>query len=79
MLSLALLTPNTEAAAGIESLVQDSGVFKLVFKGPPEPIHNVMRAIRTHDPELILLDVADWERVAPLSAQFRTGNVRALM
>jgi len=79
MLSLALLTPNTAATAGIESLVQESRVFRLVFKGPPEPIHNVMRAIRTHSPELILLDVSDWQRVSALAGQIGTADVRSLM
>jgi pilus assembly protein CpaE len=79
MLSLVVLTPNTAAAAAIERLVEGTGALKPVFKGPPEPMHSTMRAVRVHDPELVLLDVGDWQRVAPLAEQIRTGNIRAVI
>jgi len=74
MLNICVLTPNSVAAEGIEQLTEGSGVFKLVFKRPPEPVHEIIRAIRTESPVLVLLDVADWVRVEPLAVHIKSTN-----
>ena len=75
MLSLALLTPNALAADGIEHLTQESGLFKLVFKGlPMPPIPTIMRALGVHAPELVLLDLGDWDAVSAVVEHIRESN-----
>ena len=77
MLSLALLTPNALAAEGIAQLAQESGLFKLVYKvSPQQPIATVLRTLAVHDPELILLDLADWESLSVLAKHIRTSSLQ---
>jgi pilus assembly protein CpaE len=79
MLNVVLLTPNTLAADAIEQLTQEAGVFKLVLKGAPiPPVANVLRALRAHVVDLILLDVGEWGEVSLLASQIQrsgTGGV----
>ena len=67
MLTVMLLTPNSASASFVENLIHESGVFRLVVK--PSPIrspHETMRLIGVHDPEVILLDLADWSAISSL-------------
>jgi len=78
MLSLAILTPNAFAEEGIEQLAQESGLFKVVFKASPAtPAPVILRNLAVHDPEVILLDVGDWETIGPLAEQIRDSDFRA--
>jgi pilus assembly protein CpaE len=78
MLSLALVTSNALAAQGIEQLAEESGLFKLVFKGSPNPAAIVLRAIVVNDPDVILLDVGDWETASAFAKQLKDSNFRAV-
>ena len=78
MLSLALLTPNSFAAEGIEQLTQESGLFKVAFKASTEASANAtVRTLSVHDVDVILLDVGDRERAAMLGQQIHDLNPRA--
>ncbi len=80
MLNLVLLTPNTTAANAIEQLTQEAGVFKIVLKGSPvPPLANVLRALRAHDVDLILVDVGDWGEVSLLVSQIQRSGAGAPM
>ncbi len=80
MLSLVLLTPNAVAANGIEQMIQESNLFKVVFKeSPASSVREVVRAVRTHDPHLILLDLGEWEEASALVAQIKRFNLRAVI
>lgn len=79
MLSVMLLTPNADTAAGIECLLQPSGVFKLATKASPmRSTHEAMRMIGVHDPEVILMDLGDWHGVAGLARQLKHTSCRAV-
>jgi MinD-like ATPase involved in chromosome partitioning or flagellar assembly len=76
---VALLTPNALTAAGIEQLTQESGLFKLVFKGSPiPPVGTVMRALSAHGPEVILLDLGDWDSVSVLAKHIKESKFRGV-
>ena len=80
MLSVMLLTPNAATADVIERLLQESGVFKLVAKGSPiRSVHEVIRLVGVHDPELILFDLDDWTAVSALARHIKSSHVRGVM
>jgi pilus assembly protein CpaE len=79
LLSVLLLTPSATKSHVIEDLLQESSVFKLIAKGSPlRSAHEVMRLIRIHDPELILLDLAEWAEVSHLARQIKNAKLRAV-
>jgi pilus assembly protein CpaE len=79
LLTVALLTPNPVAADAIEQLLQESAVFNLVFRASPIPdAHDVTRALRTHDPEVLLLDIGDWDVASALVLQIKQLKTRAV-
>ena len=80
MLNLALLTPNTMAADAIEHMLHGSDVFKVGFRGTTvPPAHDLGRALRIQDPEVILLDLGDWELAGPVLQQLRQTNLKAVI
>jgi pilus assembly protein CpaE len=80
MLGLAILTSNPLAAGGIEQLARESNVFKLVFRATPIPaIPEVIRGLRTHDPDIVLLDLTDWDSVAAVARQIKSANIRGVI
>jgi Mrp family chromosome partitioning ATPase len=77
MLSLGLITSNPVASEAIEQLAQETGIFD--FRGSWEPegrTPEVVKALRIHDPELILLDLSDWSLVGPLVESIRGTTLR---
>ena len=75
-----LLTPDAAAAQLIELLLNESGVFKLVSKGSPlRSVHEIMRQVGVHDPELILLDLNDWTAVSALARHINAANLRGVV
>jgi pilus assembly protein CpaE len=79
MLTVMLLTPNSASASFVENLIHESGVFRLVVK--PSPIrstHETMRLIGVHDPEVILLDLADWSAISSLARQLMRSKARGV-
>jgi pilus assembly protein CpaE len=80
MLSIALLTPSRRVATDVGQLTQDSPLFKLVFQATPIPsIHEVIRSLRIHDLDVLLIDVSDWDAVASLVSQVKQTNIAAVM
>lgn len=80
MLSVMLLTSNAATAEGIGHLIQDSGVFKLVSKGSRIPsTHEVIRLLGMHDPELILLDLGEWDAVSALAQTIKRAKLRGVV
>ena len=80
MLSLAVLTANSSAAHGIEQMTGETGIFNVVYQGSltvaAMPV--VIRALRVHDPDLILLDIGDWEEAGPLAGHISGCNLRGI-
>jgi len=75
-----LLTSNLSTADVIEGLIHESGVFRLVAKGTSmRSAHEVLRLIGIHDPELILLDLSDWDSVSTLARQIKRSKVRGVL
>jgi MinD-like ATPase involved in chromosome partitioning or flagellar assembly len=80
MLKLVLLTPNTVAADAIEQVAHEAGVFKLVMKGSPiPPAAEIVRAIRMHNADLVLVDIGDWHGIAYLLKQIRRYGSRVVV
>lgn len=80
MLSVMLLTPNVETASVIENMLHDSGVFRLVGKiSPIRTMHEAMRLIGIHDPEVILLDLGDWSAISLLAHSLKGSKCRGVV
>jgi pilus assembly protein CpaE len=79
LLRLALFTPNGLTANGIEQLAQDSGAFRLVLKGSPLPATgDAIRSLHVHNPDLILLDLSDWNAILRLASQIQQVELRGV-
>jgi Mrp family chromosome partitioning ATPase len=80
MLTLGLLTSSPHVAAELKGLTSDSTLFKLVFTLLPFPsIPESMRALRTYQPEVILIDLSDWDAVASLVSQVKAANLHGVI
>ena len=80
MLKLAVLAASSLAGDAIEQMTGETGIFKVVFRSSPTalPIPAVLRALKVHDPDLILLEIGDWESVVPLVSQIKRSNFRGI-
>lgn len=79
MLSVALYTPNLIAADGIEQLTQESNVFNLVVKASPiPPIPSVLRELQVRDPDVILLDLGDWDAVSQIATAIERSSFKGV-
>jgi pilus assembly protein CpaE len=80
MLSLAVLASNSVAGDAIEQMTAETGISKVVFRSSPTalPIPAVIRALGVHDPDLILLEIGDWESVASLAVSIKEHNLRGI-
>jgi pilus assembly protein CpaE len=75
-----LLTPNVGTADVIESMLRDSSVFNLVARvSPIRSVHEAMRMVGVHDPELILIDLGEWGAVAGLARQIKHLSLRSVV
>ena len=77
MLSIGLVTGNAVAAQAIEQLIREAGGF--LFTGnqtPGNSPRDAVKALRVHDPELILADLNDWTLAGPLVAYIRDTTLR---
>ena len=80
MLRLALLTPNVLAANMIEHLVNESGVFKLILKGAPIPsTQHIFRTLSVHEPEVILLDLKDWDSISHVAKELKKRKIGGVL
>jgi MinD-like ATPase involved in chromosome partitioning or flagellar assembly len=80
MIRLALLTSNAAAADAIEQMLQDTGIFEMVYRSSrmsPSPAE--LRTLSSADPDVILLDCDDCQRMAPLTAQLNAVNRRGAL
>ena len=67
MLKLALMTRNSLAAQAIEQIVQETDLLRFAaLLDPSAPMHDSLRSLSVSKPELILVDLADWEMLKPL-------------
>lgn len=74
MIRLAVVTANTMAARAIEEMTRETDTFGLVYCGAPSPPQMAGRLLSAADPELILLDLGDWECVAELVAGLHNAS-----
>lgn len=79
MLTVVLITSNTVAASAITEMLADTGIFRLVYCPPAAAtIHEILRGMRAKDPEILLLDLGEWDRVSAILAQIEGSAPRAL-
>jgi Mrp family chromosome partitioning ATPase len=80
MIRLALLTSNVAAADAIEQMVQDAGIFELVYRGlVVPPTDSEVRQLCSADPDIILLEISDWQRVSQVAAQLSRASRRGAL
>lgn len=80
MLSLAILTENSLAADAITQMAGETGIFTVVYRCSPTALNipAVIRALLTQDPDLILLELEDWECVASLAEKIKGADLRGI-
>lgn len=79
MLTVALVTSNAMASEAIAQMMDESGLFRLVYRSSAvAEVHEIVRAVRSTDPEVMLMDLGDWERVAEVMPQLAHHNLRVL-
>ena len=79
MLTVALVTANALAAEAIGQLLDETDLFRLVHSSSTFPDeHEIVRALRTKDPDILLLDIGYWPRVANLVAALSRLQLRVL-
>ena len=77
MLKLALITRNTLAAQAIDQIVHETDHLRLAMTlDPAAPAQESQRAFSVNKPELILIDLADWELLKPLLKSGSSRNTR---
>jgi pilus assembly protein CpaE len=80
MVSLAILSPVAVTASAIEQMAPETGVFHVVLKESPQlPAGDLLRSLRIHDPEVVLLDLGDWDTVSNLATRMATAGLRAVV
>ncbi|HYL35432.1 MAG TPA: hypothetical protein VEV17_05930 [Bryobacteraceae bacterium] len=81
MLSLAVLSENSSACEGITKMTRETGMFDVVYRVSPKDLHipGIIRALYTHDPDLVLLDVNDWMSVTALTSQIKQSRLRGIL
>jgi pilus assembly protein CpaE len=80
MIRLALLTSNVVAAAVIEQMVQSDRLFEMVYRASAvSPANSELRRLTTADPDVILLDVSDWQGVSPWAAKLNLASRRGVL
>ena len=73
MIRVAILTHDPHMGAGIQEMIENSGVFRVVVTtSSRDPVPEIIRAIRTHNPEITLLDITDWNPVATLAKSMKS-------
>jgi MinD-like ATPase involved in chromosome partitioning or flagellar assembly len=80
MLNLAILAANSLAGDAIEQMTSETGIFKVVLRTSPTalPVPTLLRTLMVHDPDLILLEIGDWESVVSLASQINGCNLRGI-
>jgi Flp pilus assembly CpaE family ATPase len=90
MLSLALFTPNADTAYCVEQVAVESNQFTLVVtESPIPPVAALFSTLKRFDPEVILLDLSDWDDrdrtaldendVAGIARHIQASDLRAIV
>lgn len=81
MLNVAVLAANPMAGDAIEQMAQDSSVIKIVFRNSPisSAIPVITRGLRICDPDVVLMEIGDWESVVPVVRNIKESNLRAVL
>lgn len=67
------------AAEAISLMMDETGLFRLVNRiSARAEVHEIVRAMRATDPEVLLADLRDWECVSAVQRQLRHHSMRAL-
>lgn len=79
MLTVALVCSSVTASEAITQVMEDSGMFRVVYKTTkiPEP-HQVIRAVHSNDPDLLLIDVRVWDSVSPVVTEMAGRGARTV-
>ena len=78
MIRLALLARDALAVQATQQMVEESHLFSLVCRESPiHPAQTLIELIQGADPEIILLDIGDWHRVAELVTKLNQESRRA--
>ncbi len=69
------------AAAAISDLLDEAGVLRVVLRtSPSQPVYEIVRQVRTHDPHVILIDANDLKQAAYVSQHIRaTPNLNGVL
>ncbi len=77
MLNLAILTRDQALCGELEELACQSGVFKVSVRIAPLPSSaEILRILRNQIPDVILLDLSDWETVSSLATKIHEAELR---
>jgi cellulose biosynthesis protein BcsQ len=80
MIRFAVLTSNDAAGDAIEQMVQDAGIFQLVHRGSVvSTTDSELRTLCATDPDVILLQISDWQRVSRLAVQLNHASRRGAL
>ena len=79
MLSVVLLTPSAATAEAIQNMLEDSSIFKLVGRGSPFHCQESVRICGVHDPELVLIDLSDWNATVAVVRHLRKTKGRKVL
>jgi len=78
MLGLAVFTRNEGTAHAIEQIVHETDLMRVVASvDPAASVHESMRTLGIHEPELVLADLADWDQLAAVREAARRAGRRA--
>lgn len=79
MLTVALVTSNAVASEAIAQMLDETGLFQVVYRSSVIPeAHEIVRAVRSTDPEVLLLDLSGWELLGGVIPQLTNHGLRAL-
>ena len=85
MLSVALFTSDADSAYCIDQLIEESNQFSLVIRGTPIPsVTELFQALKRFDPEVILLDLSEWntsekDDVAGIARHIHASDLRGIV
>jgi pilus assembly protein CpaE len=80
MLSLAILASSSALCAELEDVAESSGIFRLVLRVAPfTSVQEILRMLRTQDPEVVILDVSNWDAVSLLASKIKETGLNAVV
>ena len=80
MLNTAILANDNTLCEALEQTAEACGIFRLVIRLAPLPsVQEVLKMLRTQTPEVILLDVSDWEAVSLLASKIKEAQLKTIV